>query len=133
MDVGLAADIGTLARAPKATASASLLRELAYTARAFSAPEALSLGFVSKVVPGGRDEVIAAAVELATVIAQKSPIAVAGTKHLLLHARDHTCVLCLTENVDDRFADAAVLRDSVEENLAYTAIWNGAMLQSSVR
>ena len=77
---------------PKAAANQSLVRELAYTARNFSAGEALALGFVSRVVPGGRDEVSKAALETARVIASKSPIAVAGTKRVLLHSRDHRYV-----------------------------------------
>ncbi|EIN13100.1 ClpP/crotonase [Punctularia strigosozonata HHB-11173 SS5] len=107
-DVGLAADIGTLARTPKITGSSSLLHELAYTARSFNADEALRLGLVSKVVDGDYVQVRKAALEVAKVIASKSPVAVMGTKKLLLHARDH----------------------SVRENLEYTAVWNSAMLQT---
>jgi Delta3,5-Delta2,4-dienoyl-CoA isomerase len=110
VDVGLAADIGTLARTPKITASASHLRELAYTARAFGAAEALRLGLVSRVVDGGREQVRDAALDVACVIAAKSPVAVAGTKRLLLHARDHP----------------------VGESLEYTSVWNAAMLQAEV-
>lgn len=36
----------------------SAVRELAMTAREFDAEEALKLGFISRVVPGGRDQVI---------------------------------------------------------------------------
>ncbi|KAF7798218.1 hypothetical protein EIP86_009435 [Pleurotus ostreatoroseus] len=109
VDVGLAADIGTLARLPKIAGNHSLVHELAYTAREFGADEATRMGLVSRVVPGGRDEVLAAALETAGVIARKSPIAVVGTKRVLLHARDHT----------------------VEENLEYVTTWNSAMLQST--
>ncbi|KAI0641223.1 ClpP/crotonase [Trametes meyenii] len=108
VDVGLAADIGTLARLPKIVGNHSLMHELAYTGRNFSAAEAEKLGLVSRVVEGGRNEVVAAALELAQQVAEKSPVAVAGTKHILLHARDHT----------------------VRENLEYTATWNSAMLQT---
>ncbi|KAL1940534.1 hypothetical protein VTO73DRAFT_7969 [Trametes versicolor] len=108
VDVGLAADIGSLARVPKVAGNHSLVHELAYTGRNFSAAEAEKMGFVSRVVEGGRDEVTAAALEVAKLIAEKSPVAVAGTKHLLLHSRDHT----------------------VRENLEYTAVWNSAMLQT---
>ncbi|EMD41327.1 hypothetical protein CERSUDRAFT_109926 [Gelatoporia subvermispora B] len=108
VDVGLAADIGTLARLPKVVGNESLVRELAFTARNFSPTEAAQLGLVSKIVQGSRDEVVKAALDTAKMIAQKAPIAVVGTKHLLLHARDH----------------------SVQQNLDYTATWNGAMLQS---
>lgn len=88
--MGLAADIGTLARLPKLTGNQSLVRELAYSARPFSAAEAKELGLISKVVGGGRQEVLDAALELAKSIAAKSPVAVLGTKRLLLHARDST-------------------------------------------
>ncbi|KZS91833.1 ClpP/crotonase [Sistotremastrum niveocremeum HHB9708] len=104
--LGMAADIGTLARFPKVVGNQSLARELAFTGRNFTAEEALSIGLVSKIVPGTRDDVIKAALETAKQIAKNSPIAVAGTKHLMLHARDH----------------------SVQENLDYTATWNAAML-----
>ena len=93
VDVGLAADIGTLARLPKITGNQSLASELALTARNFSAAEALTVGLVSRVVEGGRVEVVKAALETAALIAQKPPIAVLGTKKILLHARDHTCVV----------------------------------------
>jgi hypothetical protein len=55
-------------------------------------------------------QIKAAALDLAKVIATKSPIALLGTKHLLLHARDH----------------------GVQENLNYTQAWNSAMLQTDV-
>ncbi|KIK79305.1 hypothetical protein PAXRUDRAFT_834179 [Paxillus rubicundulus Ve08.2h10] len=116
VDVGLAADIGTLARLPKITGNQSLVCELAYTGRTFSSVEAEKLGLVSRVIgavegrPGNeREIVVEAALNLAKEIASKSPIAVSGTKHLLLHSRDH----------------------GVPENLEYTATWNSAMLQTS--
>ncbi|KAG1727017.1 Delta2-dienoyl-CoA-isomerase [Suillus lakei] len=108
VDMGLAADVGTLAHLPKITGNHSLARELAYTGRTFSSDEADKLGLVSRIVEGGRDAVVAEALQLAKDIASKSPVAVTGTKHLLLHARDH----------------------SVPENLQYTATWNSAALQA---
>lgn len=49
VDLGMAADVGTLQRFPKVIGSDSLARELAYTARKFHAQEALTCGFVSRV------------------------------------------------------------------------------------
>lgn len=92
-DIGQAADLGTLSHLMKVTGNASLARELAYTARNFTAAEAAQLGLLSKVVEGGRDEVVSAALVLAEEIATKSPVAVAGTKALLNHARDHSSVI----------------------------------------
>ena len=109
-DIGIAADVGSLAYLPKVTGNQSLLRELAYTARNFSASEAEKLGLVSQVVPGGRDQVVQAALGLAKTIAEKSPVAVSGTKRLISHARDH----------------------SVEENLMYTQSWNAHALMTNV-
>ncbi|KAF8950120.1 Delta2-dienoyl-CoA-isomerase [Flammula alnicola] len=107
--IGLAPGIGSLAYLPKITGNHSLVRELTYTARPFSAAEAERLGLVSKVVQGGRDEVVKEALELARFIAGKSPIAVTGSKHLITHSRDH----------------------SVPENLAYTGAWNAAALMTN--
>ncbi|KAF8502688.1 ClpP/crotonase [Russula emetica] len=110
VDVGLAADTGTLARMPKLAANASLVHELALSARTFGAEEALrSLGFVSRVVPGSRPEVVRAAiVEFAEVVARKSPVAVVGTKQFITHALNH----------------------SVEDALEYQATWGAFALQS---
>lgn len=58
VDAGLAADIGTLQRFPKIIGNDSLARELAYTAKEFSAEEARDMGFLSTVVQGGRAEVV---------------------------------------------------------------------------
>ena len=110
IDIGVAPHIGTLAFLPKITGNDSLVRELTYTARPFSAIEAEKLGLVSKVVEGGRDEVIKAALELAKLIATKSPVAVASSKHLISHSRDH----------------------SVPENLSYTSVWNSSSLMTKV-
>ncbi|KAJ9141795.1 hypothetical protein NKR23_g7767 [Pleurostoma richardsiae] len=107
VDIGLAADIGSLSRLPKAVGSLSWAKEVCLTARDFGADEALAVGFVSRVCPS-KAAAVAAAVETAAAIAAKSPVAVQGTKELLNHARDH----------------------SVEESLRYTAVWNSANLQT---
>lgn len=49
VDIGLAADVGTLQRFPKIVGSDSLARELIYTARKYSASEALQSGFISRI------------------------------------------------------------------------------------
>ncbi|KAI9631976.1 ClpP/crotonase-like domain-containing protein [Dioszegia hungarica] len=102
INVGLAADIGTLQRFPKIVGNDSIARELALTGRKFGAAEAKEMGFVSRVVKGGRGEVVASALEMAKLIAEKSPVAAVSTKHLMNHARDHT----------------------VRDGLEYTAAWN---------
>lgn len=108
INVGLAADIGSLQRFPKIVSSGSIARELAFTGRQFDSYEAEKIGFISRVVQGGRVEVEREALEMATVIASKSPVAVVGTKRIMNYSRDH----------------------SVREGLEYTAAWNMAMVQS---
>ncbi|KAI8999968.1 ClpP/crotonase-like domain-containing protein [Gaertneriomyces semiglobifer] len=107
VDIGLAADIGTLQRFPKVVGNASWARELAYTGRQFGAEEALKFGLISRICET-REAVVEGALQTAKEIARKSPIAVTGTKHILNHARDH----------------------SVEESLRYVALWNSAMLNT---
>jgi len=107
VDIGIAADIGTLSRLTKIIGNESLARELAYTARPFSAEEAVKMGFVSRTF-ASHEEVVQAALTTARIIASKSPVAVMGTKHLLNHARDHTTA----------------------DSLSYTALWNAAMTQT---
>lgn len=89
VDIGMAADIGTLARLPKIVGSTSWVKDVCLTARNFSAEEALRTGFVSRVL-ADKAEAVAKALELATTLAGKSPVAVQGTKELLNHARDHS-------------------------------------------
>jgi len=89
VDIGLAADLGTLTRVPRITGNDSLLRELCYTGRNFSSADAQALGLVSRVLPSPADT-LAAAEALAAEIAGKSPVAVVGTKANLRYARDHT-------------------------------------------
>merc|ERR1712032_210232 len=81
--LGIAADVGTLQRMPKVMGSESLLRELAYTGRDFTAAEAKEHGFVSKTFPD-REALCSYALDVAKNIAANSPIAVVGTKHNLL-------------------------------------------------
>ncbi|KAI9502162.1 hypothetical protein GGI25_003382 [Coemansia spiralis] len=101
VDIGMAADIGTLQRLPKIVGSDSWVREVCYTARKIPSKEAHVVGLVSNVL-ATKEEAMKHAFELATAIAFKSPVAVVSTKHLLNYSRDHT----------------------VREGLEYTAIWN---------
>jgi delta(3,5)-delta(2,4)-dienoyl-CoA isomerase len=107
VDIGLAADLGTLTRLPKIGVSYSWAKEAAYSARIFSGEEAGRVGFASRVFKS-KGEMVEAALETAKVIAAKSPVAVQGTKALLDFSRDR----------------------SVEDGLRYTAVWNAAMLQT---
>ncbi|XP_073828837.1 delta(3,5)-Delta(2,4)-dienoyl-CoA isomerase, mitochondrial [Musca autumnalis] len=85
VEIGMAADVGTLQRLPKAIGSQSLARELCFTGRKFESSEALSSGLVSRVFPD-KETMLNAALELAENIAQKSPIAVQATKQNIVYS-----------------------------------------------
>lgn len=89
VDIGLAADIGTLSRLPKAVSSFSWVKDVCLSVRIFDANEALAVGFVSQVLET-KVKAIETAIQLASLISSKSPVAVQGTKELLNHARDNS-------------------------------------------
>ncbi|CAE7497069.1 Ech1, partial [Symbiodinium natans] len=89
VNVGLAADVGTLQRLPKIVGNDSVVRELAFTGRRLAAAEAKELGLVGKVLPS-REVCLAEARKIAQEIASKSPVAVVGTKVSLNYSRDHS-------------------------------------------
>lgn len=89
VDIGLAADIGTLSRLPKANVPMTFIKDVALTAKLFTAQEALTNGIVSAVYDT-KAEALAQAVEKAKLIASKSPVAVMGTKEVLNYSRDHS-------------------------------------------
>lgn len=89
MDIGMAADVGTLQRLPKVIGSQSLVRELCFTARKFYSDEARESGLVSKVFDS-REVMVEAAINLAEEIASKSPVAVQATKKNLVYSLDRT-------------------------------------------
>ncbi|WP_372052667.1 crotonase/enoyl-CoA hydratase family protein (plasmid) [Tistrella mobilis] len=106
VDMGLAADVGTLQRLPKIVGE-GMARELAYTARKVTAAEAEAMRLINRrfaTVDALNDGVAAIAAE----IASKSPLAIRGTKEMITYVRDH----------------------SVADGLNYIATWNAAMLLS---
>jgi enoyl-CoA hydratase len=104
VDIGMTADVGTLQRLPKLIPYA-VACELAYTGRNMTAEEAQRVGLVNRVY-ADRDEMLREVREIAATIARKSPLAVRGSKEMLLYSRDH----------------------SVQEGLNYVATWNAGML-----
>ncbi|CAG8650855.1 12938_t:CDS:2, partial [Cetraspora pellucida] len=78
VDFGLAADIGTLQRLPKIVGNNSLVRELCFTGRKFSSTEALNFGLVNKILQT-KEIALSEAFKTASIIASKSPVAIAGT------------------------------------------------------
>ncbi|XP_062533925.1 delta(3,5)-Delta(2,4)-dienoyl-CoA isomerase, mitochondrial [Armigeres subalbatus] len=119
VDIGMAADVGTLQRLPKVIGSQSLARELCFTARKFKSDEALACGFVSNVFES-REAMLKQAIELATQMATKSPIAVQGTKKNMVYSLDHTN----QEGLDQ-------IREMNMANLQSEDFINGVMAQQS--
>src|SRR5436190_2672180 len=89
VDIGLAADIGTLTRLPKVVGHYGWVKEVCLTARVFGSEEALRVGFVNAVY-ANKEDTVRAALEMAGLMAGKSPVAVQGTKELLNWSRDHS-------------------------------------------
>jgi enoyl-CoA hydratase len=107
IDIGMAADVGTLQRLPRIIGD-GMLRELAYTGRNFGAEEARSMGLVNRVY-ADKDALLEGVMDIARDIAGKSPIAVTGTKEMISYMRDHR----------------------IDDGLEYVATWNAAMLHST--
>jgi enoyl-CoA hydratase len=107
IDIGMAADVGTLQRLPRIIGD-GMLRELAYTGRTFGAEEARGMGLVNRVY-SDTASLLDGVMGIAREIASKSPIAVTGTKEMISYMRDHR----------------------IDDGLEYVATWNAAMLQST--
>ncbi|KXS13262.1 ClpP/crotonase [Gonapodya prolifera JEL478] len=86
VDVGIPADGGSLQRLPKIVGNDSFIREIVFSARFFSAQEALQFGVVSKICDT-KDAAVDAALDLAKLIATKSPTAVSGSKEVMNFSR----------------------------------------------
>jgi enoyl-CoA hydratase len=104
IDLGMTADVGTLQRLPRLIGD-GMVRELAYTGRRLEAQEARELGLVNRVF-ADRDALLQGVMEIARQIASKAPLAVRGSKEMILYARDH----------------------SVADSLNYIATWNAGMM-----
>ena len=86
--IGMAADLGVLQRLPKIVPP-GVAREMAYTGERLGAERALAVGLVNAVLPDAA-ALLDHAMTLAKSIAAKSPLAIAGSKLALNHARDHS-------------------------------------------
>ena len=89
VDIGIASDIGILARLPKVVGSYTWVKDVAMSGRNFDADEALRVGFVSRVLPTKKD-VMQEAFRVARNLSEKSPVAVQTIKHFLDYSRDRT-------------------------------------------
>ena len=93
--IGMMADVGVLQRLPKIVPQA-VAREMAYTGERMNAQRALAVGLVNAVLPDAA-ATLNHALTLARSIAAKSPLAIAGSKLALNHARDHGTAAALQQ------------------------------------
>lgn len=103
INIGMTADVGTFPRLCKLIPE-GWVRELAYAGRRLPAAKAKEIGLVNDVFPT-HEAMMAHVNALAAEIAEKSPVAVAGSKRMINYSRDHST------------ADA----------LDYIAIWQAGM------
>jgi enoyl-CoA hydratase len=103
INIGLTADVGTLQRLPRLVPE-GIVREMAYTGRRLGAQKALQVGLVNEVYPT-QQAMLEGVHAIAAEIAEKSPLAVWGSKEMLNYTRDH----------------------SVEDGLNYIATWQSGM------
>lgn len=88
INIGMTADVGTFPRLCKLIPE-GWVRELAYAGRRLPAAKAKEIGLVNDVFPT-HETMLAHVNALAAEIAEKSPVAVAGSKRMVNYARDHS-------------------------------------------
>ncbi|KAI8923787.1 enoyl-CoA hydratase/isomerase [Entophlyctis helioformis] len=108
VDVGIAADLGTLQRLPKVVGNDSWVRDVCFTGRIFLPPRRFSLASLALACLDGSHLAADEALATAKFIASKAPLAVHGIKTLLNYSREHT----------------------TKDSLEYTALWNSVMMNS---
>ncbi|HEX4534426.1 MAG TPA: crotonase/enoyl-CoA hydratase family protein [Rhizomicrobium sp.] len=103
INLGMTADVGTFPRLCNLLPQ-GVLRELAYAGRRLPASRAKELGLVNEVFPS-HEAMLTFVMALAKEIAEKSPLAVHGSKVMINYARDH----------------------SIADGLDYIATWQAGM------
>ena len=114
--VAFIADVGTLQRLPQIIGH-GWFRELALTGRDFGADQALKMGFITRIC-ADREVLMTEARELAQEIAACSPLAVQGTKDVILFSRDKGIYPGL-EYVAQKNAAAIPSEDMIEAATAF--------------
>ena len=88
INIGMTADVGTFPRLPYLI-PIGLVKELAYTGRRLLADEAKEAGLVTKVFKN-QDDMMNYVMDIATQIAEKTPLAVWGSKDMINFTRGRT-------------------------------------------
>ena len=106
IDMAIVADVGAVQRLPRLIGDGRA-REMIYTGREVSGAEAEAMGLVNKAYDSIED-LQAGTLEMARMLAAKSPLTLRGCKESILYSHEH----------------------SVEDSLAHVALWNAAMMMS---
>jgi enoyl-CoA hydratase len=88
INIGMTADVGTFPRLCKLMPE-GMVKELAYAGRRLPAKKAMQFGLVNDVF-ATQEEMLKHVMALAKDIAEKSPLAVHGSKVMINYARDHS-------------------------------------------
>jgi len=88
VNIGMMADLGALQRLPRLMPQA-IARELAYTGATLTGARAAEIGFANAALPDV-EAAMARAMDMATAIAARSPLAIRASKDALNYSRDHT-------------------------------------------
>lgn len=107
INLGMMADLGTLQRLPHLMPEA-LVRELALTGDKLTADQAKASGLVGHVLADA-DQLLEHATKVANKIAERSPLAILGTREALRYTRSH----------------------SLEDALDHAATWQAAIFSSA--
>ncbi len=128
INIGMTADVGTFPRLCKLIPD-GWVRELAYSGRRLPAAKAKEIGLVNEVF-ATQAAMMRHVMALAAEIAEKSPLAVAGSKQMIKYARDHATADALDyiatwqagmfspEHIAEAFAAKAQKRAAVFPDLA---------------
>jgi enoyl-CoA hydratase len=108
INIGMTADVGTFPRLCNLMPQ-GMVRELAYAGRRMPAKKALEMGLVNEVFPT-QEAMLKHVFALAKDIAEKSPLAVHGSKVMINYARDH----------------------SIADGLDYIATWQAGMYNPEI-
>jgi enoyl-CoA hydratase len=108
INIGMTADVGTFPRLCHLLPQ-GVLRELAYSGRRLPARKAYDLGLVNEIFPT-QDAMMKHVMSVAKDIAEKSPLAVHGSKVMINYARDH----------------------SIADGLDYIATWQAGMYNPEI-
>ncbi|HEY1631759.1 MAG TPA: crotonase/enoyl-CoA hydratase family protein [Rhizomicrobium sp.] len=108
INLGMTADVGTFPRLCHLLPQ-GMVRELAYSGRRMPARKALEMGLVNDIFPT-QEAMLTHVMGVAKDIAEKSPLAVHGSKVMINYARDH----------------------SVADGLDYIATWQAGMYNPEV-